>query len=379
MLEILNINPFAEAMFYYWGKANGENMNKNLVKLTRQFPSYKEMLEKAAVPALTLEQLLDSKLKVDNELIEKYFKKIEAENGKTPSSLVGFCIASVMTNHLLTDHPEYTPEEMRRALKAQKGKKLIMSLCVNISPQYETTVETEISEAEFSKRLKALNVDAETKYTILDVIFNYKADLDELLSLIMPASKIIKGAKNVYQSAVEDFKKIYSGNGAQERFESEFSSFPKLPAVEITRVTPTLFGLTIAFGRYTAKLNPDYDENDENSVKYKSSIINSFIGVAKHIVGAHSQQDEITRLSESMKTLSDRKRLEMLFYLCSNRAYGQELCNEFELKQPTLSYHIQKLLDADFVTVEFSGNKTYYTADKEGIRRMITSFADKIK
>ena len=378
MLEILNINPFAEAMFYYWGKANGEDTNKNLIKLTRQFPSYKDALEKAAAPALALEKILDSKLRSDDALVEKFFKKIEADNGKTLSSLVGFCLASVMTNHLITSHPEFSPEELRSSLRAKKGKELIMSFCSNISTQYETTVKKEINEAELSKRLKALPVDAETKYLILDVIFNYKANLNDLLSLIMPAAKIIKGAKNVYQSAVEDFKELYSGDDAQARFESEFTSFPKLPVVESTKVAPTLFGLTTAFGRYNVDMDGKNKDAGED-IKYTSSTISAYIGVAKHIVGTHSQQDEITRLSESMKTLSDRKRLEMLFYLCSNRAYGQELCNEFELKQPTLSYHIQKLLDSDFVTVEFSGNKTYYTADKEGIRRMINAFMEKIK
>lgn len=374
MLQILNINPFVEAMFYYWGIANDERSDKKYSDAIRRFPTRRDEIKKAADTAAMLEKRLDSKLKINESLIPKYFKKIESDKEDITSGLTGFCLASAILSNSVLCHLQMSPEEMNTYLHKMKSTERMQSFLLNISLKYEGVPPTQKKPEDVSNLLASLPIPDGKKYLILDAFFNYKPYLAEVLSLIMPAAKIIKASEDIYKSAEEKFKTIYSGDDAMTLCESCFNNFPKFPDLKVIRAVPLLLGFDIAYGHFRSETEKD----DENNIQ-TYTVIDSCIGLIRHIRGNYTPQDEITLISESMKTLSDSKRLEMLFYLCSHRAYGQELCNEFDLKQPTMSYHIQKLMYAGFVTVEISGNKTYYTADKDGIRRMLDVLSEKIK
>ncbi|WP_066504660.1 ArsR/SmtB family transcription factor [Abyssisolibacter fermentans] len=74
---------------------------------------------------------------------------------------------------------------------------------------------------------------------------------------------------------------------------------------------------------------------------------------------------------ELFKVLSDDKRLEILKLLNKKQWFSNELAKHFKLTPATMSYHMNKLLDAGLVFFEFGEqNKLYYKINKERIKEM---------
>ena len=375
MLKILDINPFAEAMFYYFRKANEVDADKSFPMLLRKFSTHKEEIEKTAGLLSELEKLLDSKLETDERLLKKFFRVFKTENTQTNEhNLVGSCLASVLLDNVLMNHLDMTPAELGRYLKKWKQKDRLRSFLLNIISSYDVAFSSKSDAEEFSRQLKSLPISIEDKYSIMEAILNFDVTIREVLSLILPAAKIIKDAEGIYKPAVDEFRKLYEGKSVESIFNACFASYPKLPDVDIVTITPSIFRYDISYAQFTSQVEKS---DDETVSQYLHSEIDLFIGFLKHIIKHQSIHDEIMTLSENMKTLADSKRIEMLLYLRSHKAYGKELCNQFDLNQPTMFYHIQKLLDAGFVNTELNGARIYYSTNNANIRRALNSFADK--
>lgn len=376
MLKILDINPFTEAMFYYYRRANDINADKNFSMLVRKFSTHKEEIENTAGLLSELKILLDSKLENDDELVNKFFRVFETETVQTNEhNLVGSCLASVLLDNVLMNNVEMSAAELSRYLKKWKQKDRLKSFLLNISSNYDVALSSESDADEFSKRLKALPISIEDKFTIMDAVLNYDVYIRELLSLVMPAAKIIKAAENIYRPAVDEFKKLYEGKSIQSIFETCFTSYPKLPDAEIVTITPSIFRYDVSYAQFSSYIEKNTE--DDTVSEYIHAELDLYIGFLKHIIKHQSVHDEILTLSENMKTLADSKRIEMLLYLRTHKAYGKELCTQFDLNQPTMFYHIQKLLDAGFVNTELNGARIYYTTNNASIRRTLSAFAEK--
>lgn len=377
MIKLFNANPFAEAMLYYSQRMNNGQSEKRLVEIIKPYSEHKEKLEKIIKLSVSLKEKLDRQLKVDNRLIDKYFKKFDNLNSKLP---FGFCLASIMVFYPLMDRFELSVDEMCKYLSECDMKERMFSFCFGLMDKCESLYDDESGVEEFSRRLEKLQLPLEYKWKIQSAAFNYRVHIDELLSLIEPAAKLIEAAKTEYEDIINEFFECYSKNNAQTLLESYFEI--KFKPFDIIKAAPMIFGFDKIFGAFS--LNNTSNPNSENNIAEDRSAADPLstgrllIGVARHLI-SRSAHDEISVMSEKMKALSDPTRLEILFYLCSHREYGQELCAKFGLVRSALSYHVTKLQSVGFVTAEVVGGQTYYTADKEGIRRMSEAFAARIK
>lgn len=76
MIKLFNINPVAEALIYYSRRLNGEKTEKRALELIKRRPRHEADIEALIRPAVELERELDSRLSADNELLDKYFKRL---------------------------------------------------------------------------------------------------------------------------------------------------------------------------------------------------------------------------------------------------------------------------------------------------------------
>ena len=74
---------------------------------------------------------------------------------------------------------------------------------------------------------------------------------------------------------------------------------------------------------------------------------------------------------KAFKLLGDRTRFDILCYLHSRSAYGQELCNHFGLSRNTIHHHMNKLVACGLVRCATDGNRIYYSADQDAITRLL--------
>ena len=82
------------------------------------------------------------------------------------------------------------------------------------------------------------------------------------------------------------------------------------------------------------------------------------------------------RVQKFVKILSDKKRFEMIELLGKRPHYVSELAAELELTPPTVSYHLNSLMELNLVSVERGNNKTYYSLKKEIVSELLGNAAE---
>lgn len=84
-----------------------------------------------------------------------------------------------------------------------------------------------------------------------------------------------------------------------------------------------------------------------------------------------------TNHSLSMKALSDETRLKIFEMLSHNELCACEILEEFNITQPTLSYHMKALSESGLIDSRKDGIKTLYSINKDNLERL-REFIDSI-
>jgi len=72
------------------------------------------------------------------------------------------------------------------------------------------------------------------------------------------------------------------------------------------------------------------------------------------------------QLIKVFKALSDETRMNIIRRVIGNKEVPcQKLSNKFELSQPTLSHHFNKLIDANILKVRKEGTNHFYSIDNQ--------------
>lgn len=79
----------------------------------------------------------------------------------------------------------------------------------------------------------------------------------------------------------------------------------------------------------------------------------------------------LDELSNILKVIDDKSRMEILRILVNNKSYGKALSDIIGISTPTVSHHLEILKQAGFVKEEKIRNIKYFTADKEKLKIVI--------
>ena len=92
----------------------------------------------------------------------------------------------------------------------------------------------------------------------------------------------------------------------------------------------------------------------------------------------HESRSEQQKLEYFLKVLSDKSKFEILTLLKKKSMYGHELAKAMNLKTPTISYHMDALLDGDFIRIRKENNRIYYSLNEAEIEHMIQYLHQKL-
>lgn len=84
----------------------------------------------------------------------------------------------------------------------------------------------------------------------------------------------------------------------------------------------------------------------------------------------------ITDFAYVFKIMSDETRLKIIKMLSQEKLCACHILEEFEITQPTLSYHMKLLVESGLVNNVKEGNLTRYSLDKDKIKELSTFFVD---
>lgn len=370
MIKLFDVNPLAEAMIYYFRLANGETAGAELTDYCKKYPRHCAELEKTMRPIVEMEKKLNDSLKHDSALVNKHFRRLGSFRENAP---FGFNLCSVLMCFPVVDHLEWSPGALFQYLRDCDKRERMYNLCFGLMGECETLFRGSSGESQFAQRIEKLQVSYESKWKIAGAAMMYDSHIKELETLLMPAAEQIWSLRDMYEGVVSGFHSRYIGADAPELIKKHTGQ--KTESVDIMKVAPSLFGFA---GRCAIMESDDGSGPEEGDPPPDSPFMGrAYLGICRYLLSEYPQEAYYA-LSEKMKTLSDGTRLEILFYLCSHTAYGQQLCDKFGLQRPALSYHVSKLHTAGFVNAELSGGKTYYSADREGIDRFLKGFVEEM-
>lgn len=75
-------------------------------------------------------------------------------------------------------------------------------------------------------------------------------------------------------------------------------------------------------------------------------------------------------MCSALKLLSDRSKFDILRFISNQKAYGAQIANELHLSTPTISYHMQSLLNAKLVSFQKENNRLYYRLNKDYLKEL---------
>jgi len=82
--------------------------------------------------------------------------------------------------------------------------------------------------------------------------------------------------------------------------------------------------------------------------------------------------EEVTYYADLFKVLSDETRLKILQLLSEDQLCACDIIEEFDITQPTLSYHMKILRDNKLVVTQREGNRVLYALDEENVEALIS-------
>ena len=94
------------------------------------------------------------------------------------------------------------------------------------------------------------------------------------------------------------------------------------------------------------------------------------IGTIRRIMMKEEMIDTET-LCSALKLLSDRSKFDILRYVSNKKSYGAQIANELKLSTPTISYHMQSLLNAKLVSFQKENNRLYYQMNREYLEKLL--------
>src|SRR5437763_12086949 len=80
--------------------------------------------------------------------------------------------------------------------------------------------------------------------------------------------------------------------------------------------------------------------------------------------------EEMKALVVIGRALADPTRIRILGLLAERPMYGQELAKVLDVKPPTVSHHIEPLVNAGLVRVRKENNYHYYELDSSGLEEL---------
>ena len=86
----------------------------------------------------------------------------------------------------------------------------------------------------------------------------------------------------------------------------------------------------------------------------------------------------IESICNGLKLLSDKSKFDILCYVSKQSAYGAQIAKELKLTTPTISYHMQALMNAGFIQVRKENNRLYYSMNREFVEIFLESAKGKL-
>ena len=208
---------------------------------------------------------------------------------------------------------------------------------------------------DFFEQVCALNLPPEFQIILCRALRNFDETLDELANLIAPVAKRLQTTICKSDWLLEEKVAYWENSEVSPLQYLENATGQTLFDNEEELTTVAIFVMNSNFLLYKKS---DMEEN-------RSHI---FLGTEASINRRRRDQSmTYEMLSQSLKALSDKKRLEILGRLSKSRAYSLELSEAVGMDPSNMSRTLTLLCSYGFLRQKKEGQKNFYETDKEAL------------
>lgn len=354
-------NPVNEAMMYLTCAVCGASVSETLDMHIADNPDCKNEILNAGNPALTLEKFLNENVKIDFPKYEFYFAMDFSENDSFQMlSNVAFLLMGPVNN----EDDLKTAVARRKQFNIEQRLSLFKNmLSLNNSFCSRSVLDVSCGSIEsFMTYIGDSTLSWRMKRKTIELFENFNYYLDELAKLLEPVVKLIEDRNDEYGGFIRYEEELLDENpDIVEYLKKRYRI--SLPQLESYSVHLSLLA--------SARLNLSVLDGQHGDV---------FLGVCMlDVIETIFQYKNPKKIAPMLKTISDEVRLDILRCISVSPMYGVELAEKLCLSNPTISYHITKLIQAGFVNCNLENGKSYYSLAWDNIEKFIEMLKDYLK
>ena len=361
-----------------------ESFADQLTKAEKDFGVDKDaLLKEKNIPLnLLMRMTEDFKAEYKNELDQISFYFSKTQDGKQHEELA-WLVLLISTDELLTFKSAKDLKDFLTELPTDEYNRRFF----NVLQDYDNTVlkgaakngdltSTETLDAvAITRYILKMDLPDALLYRLEEIYFNREAHIEKLCFIINEAVSFMNKYRDELESVINGFYDYWGrmqGDRSFYQFVTEDISF--LSGMEEYKggymLVPSLH-----FAEFSMSIPADSDKRKAVlciSLMYGETLsVNAMFGTA-------SPKLSTERAINALKLLSDKSRFEIMRYIHSHNAYGNEIAEHLGLTTATVSHHMSALLEANLISLEQKNGKIYYHINKDTLSQYINFYEEKL-
>ncbi len=288
-------------------------------------------------------------------MLQKYFGKLELAD-------VSVCLAEYMTDFVCASlkHTDFwaAVEELKGNWREIRRRDL--RICPNGNSGYSFTDDKSPPEDLFLQ-IKGMNLPAEFKLELFEVMRDYERNLQELALLMEPYAQKLEECYRQESWLIDE---------AVEHWRREFEKIDPISFVRKTggdsyvpyAAEETIVGVSLMNSHQVIVVTAEPGKSLWG--EYNIIIIGACLTVDSI---AKKKSRDMEHMGAALKYLGDRKRLEILRRLSQEQGYGLELAESMGMDSGNMSRTLSQLHQFGFLKQEKGSLRNYYKTDREAV------------
>ena len=200
----------------------------------------------------------------------------------------------------------------------------------------------------------SLAVPAESRLELLSLLRDYRSIYLELFYVLEPVLEALKQSVGLVNEAADQLRCIMDSSSCENYLKRNSPLIAQKDTHYVLR--PFLMG---------------FDANLTLAPLQSTEVI--YCGIYRQILQdiLSTVKDQGSVVYDAIKLLGDKTRFDILCFLRSRSACGQEISDQLGLARNTIHHHMTKLLSAHLVKCTVDGNRVYYRVDEETVSRLL--------
>jgi DNA-binding transcriptional ArsR family regulator len=333
----------------------GKSLEDDIREFSEKYSVEDKVLRKMLKPLMPIQKKLHAALVTDDYRYRLFFKPVEET----------LSIADILVKTLF---PLIPPEETDPDDAANR-------IVSTILLENEESVEASFEERNYADKsvlreaIVRSGLADELKYRLLYLLDDFQRAKEAFLSYLSLYDPVMEELSGDFEKIAQGFHdelKDLDQKALKQRF---YDNIPlKMNVDKDIVIVPNII---------------QYNTIDASDslflLKSEKAAISFGILVAPMMAIAKSSQNLEERFMRATKILSDASKFEIIRFCHKKPSYGQEIADHLKISNATVSYHMQQLINASYVTVQVDMNKVYYRTSIEAIIKDLSHITEILK